>query len=251
MSSLLDVVKELVEAAGVKDAFETAEKFHLRLEQEPYEPLVIESWPASPSYMGEKRHISVAHYAERDGESLADPDILMTNSGYPIEIQQLLGYTRVLSIGANGKTYVNTRAKLDLDDFMALWAENIRSQGWLEVAAKWKIMAEKLYCQAARFASKKAAGEAYLPIQALIFDERNNCDLSAYRIKLNEGWHVIVLGEQPADAINQRIELLLTKGVLVNLRAIRPDAFLFLLNRRAEANKIAPWVELHRETPEE
>src|SRR6266849_1168455 len=59
---LLAVINELVTAAGVHEQFQTGREFHLRLEHEPYEPLVIESWPADISYGGEKRHISVAHY---------------------------------------------------------------------------------------------------------------------------------------------------------------------------------------------
>jgi hypothetical protein len=86
-SPLLAVVHELVTAAGVRQAFETEREFHLRLEQEAYMPLVIESWSAIPSYRSEKRHISVAHYYQQGGDTIADPDILMTDSGYPIEIQ--------------------------------------------------------------------------------------------------------------------------------------------------------------------
>jgi hypothetical protein len=137
-SSLLDVVKEIVEAAGKTQEFETAQEFHLKLEQEVYEPLVIESWPAMSSYLGEKRQISVAHYFYQEGDAIADPDILMTDEGYPIEMQQVLGYTSVLSKSARGATLINARAKHEVEAFMDMWAQNIRDQGWLEVAAKLK-----------------------------------------------------------------------------------------------------------------
>src|SRR5712692_3620527 len=93
---LLAVVNELVTAAGLHEQFQTGREFHLHLEHEPYEPLVIESWPADVSYVGEKRHISVAHYYYQEGDAIADPDILMTDTGYPIEIQMPLIYTQVL-----------------------------------------------------------------------------------------------------------------------------------------------------------
>ena len=56
------------------------------------------------------------------------------------------------------------------------------------------------YYQAARFKNKKAAGAVYIVVQELIYQDID-CDLSAYRIKLNNVWHVIVIGEKPSDAI--------------------------------------------------
>jgi hypothetical protein len=34
------------------------------------------------------------------------------------------------------------------------------------------------YCLAARFASKEKAGAVYFPIQLIIFEEKDDCDLS-------------------------------------------------------------------------
>ncbi len=102
------------------------------------------------------------------------------------------------------------------------------------------------YYQAARFASKAKAGQVYTPLQEIIFQE--DCDLSAYRIRITEGWHVIVLGEKPSDQLHQRIEALLTNGTLVNLRS---DVLAYLQRRRARAEKIAPWVEVHYQHEEE
>jgi uncharacterized protein DUF6908 len=135
---LLKVVHDLATAAGVHDQFQTAQEFHLRLEHEPYEPLVIESWPASTSYVGEKRHISVAHYYYQEGDAIADPDILMTDTGYPIEMQRPLLYTQVLWHDPQRGTLVNTRAKRDIEEFMRMWARNIKDQGWLGVAKEYK-----------------------------------------------------------------------------------------------------------------
>ena len=54
-----------MKAHGLFEKFQTQTDFHVRLEQESYEPLVIE------------RHgelISVAHYFEQGGDLIADPD---------------------------------------------------------------------------------------------------------------------------------------------------------------------------------
>ena len=44
---LLQRVHAVIRAAGLFEEFESAERFSLRVENEPYIPLVIESWPAS------------------------------------------------------------------------------------------------------------------------------------------------------------------------------------------------------------
>ena len=102
------------------------------------------------------------------------------------------------------------------------------------------------YYQAARFANKAKAGQVYTPLQAIIYQER--CDLSAYRLKITEGWHVVVVGEKPNDQLHLRIEALLTQGTLVTLR---PDVLDYLQSRRAQATQIGPWVERHLDVPDE
>ncbi len=107
------------------------------------------------------------------------------------------------------------------------------------------------YCQTARFPNKAAAGEIYTSLQTLVFEEQNNCDLSVYRLKITEGWHMVVLGETPDDKLHQRIEALLSKGTIVNLQHERPDVIDYLQSRRVQAIQIAPWVEGHYHTTEE
>jgi hypothetical protein len=104
------------------------------------------------------------------------------------------------------------------------------------------------YYQAARFPSKDKAGAAYFPIQQILFEAQDECDLSAYRLKLEGAWHVVVLGEKPPDKLHVRIEALLTNGVLVT---IRQDALSYLQDRRKEATLLGPWVEVHYQHPEE
>jgi len=105
------------------------------------------------------------------------------------------------------------------------------------------------YFQAARFPTEREAGKVYFPIQQIIFAAKDACDLSAYRFRITEGWHVVVLGEQPPANLHQRIEALLTQGTLVNLQSTRPDVITWLQKRRGQAAKIAPWVEGHYDHP--
>ena len=109
-------------------------------------------------------------------------------------------------------------------------------------------MSANPYYLAARFPNEKKAGAVYFPLQQMIFEARDDCDLSAYRFKLENVWHVVVLGEQPPNELHQRIEAELTNGVLVSLRKEVLD---YLQDRRAEASLLGPWVEGHYKNPEE
>jgi hypothetical protein len=97
------------------------------------------------------------------------------------------------------------------------------------------------YYQAARFPNKKEAGTVYDAVQALIYADID-CDLSAYRFKLNTTWHVVVIGEKPSDKLHVDIEAQLTNGTLVTLDS---NVLYELLARRVEAIQLGPWVEGH------
>jgi hypothetical protein len=109
---------------------------------------------------------------------------------------------------------------------------------------------ETPYFQAARFPNKKKAGEVYFPLQKLLYETRDECDISVYRLQITEGWHVVVLGEKPPGALHVQIEALLTQGTLVSL-SDRPDVLRFLQHRRAQATRLGPWVEGHYRSSEE
>src|SRR5436305_11926275 len=101
------------------------------------------------------------------------------------------------------------------------------------------------YYQAARYPNKAAAGKAYDPIQAIIYEEK--CDLSAYRFfeQNQRKWYVVVIGERPSPQIHQRIETILytlTRGERVSLDS---ETLIFLLARRAQQSLLGPWVEHH------
>lgn len=98
------------------------------------------------------------------------------------------------------------------------------------------------YYLTARFSSKEQAGEVYFPVQKMIFEAKDDCDLSAYRLAVSGVWHVVVLGVKPPEELYLRIEAVLTRGVLVNLRA---DVLRYLYGRRSDATQLGPWVEGH------
>jgi hypothetical protein len=103
------------------------------------------------------------------------------------------------------------------------------------------------YYQAARFKDKKTAGAIYIVVQELIYQDID-CDLSAYRIKLNNVWHVIVIGAKPSERLHVEIEAQLTNGVLVTVDS---DTLHFLMRRRGQATKLGPWIEVHYSHDEE
>jgi hypothetical protein len=114
--------------------------------------------------------------------------------------------------------------------------------------SKEEAIMEHPYYLSARFLTKAKAGEAYFPLQQFLFEVKNECDLSVYRLKITEGWHIVVVGVKPSDAQHAHIEALLTKGTLVSL-AHRPDVLRYLQSRRAEAIQLGPWVEAHYNHP--
>lgn len=106
------------------------------------------------------------------------------------------------------------------------------------------------YYQAARFPSKQKAGETYFPLQQMIYEVKNECDLSVYRYKSmrKNMWYVVVVGEKPPDSLHVAIEAQLTNGTLTSLDA---DELTYLLARRSEAIQLGPWVEGHYQQSEE
>lgn len=129
---------ELVQAAGVFTEFETADRFALRLEREPYMPLVIASWPTPDPLQGERRRILLAHYVIEDGHAVPDPALEMTDCGFPIRLlQRVFGMMESRILWRDLVTHevmVNPAAKRSLAGFLRSWAREIKRQDYLAAA---------------------------------------------------------------------------------------------------------------------
>jgi hypothetical protein len=115
---------------------------HLRLENESYEPLVIERIA--------EHQVSIAHYYYQNGDAIADPDVVLFTAyaeWAPISIQQptvalmgcaLGGYRVVAELTEDGANIARfyPQAQADVAGFCSLWARNLKAQGWLDHAIK-------------------------------------------------------------------------------------------------------------------
>ena len=115
---------------------------HLRLENDPFEPLVIERIA--------EHQVSVAHYFTQGGDAIADPDVVLF-TGYaewvPISIQQptvclmgcaLDGYRVVAEVSDDGARIarVYPDGQSEIASFCNTWARNLKAQGWLDHAVR-------------------------------------------------------------------------------------------------------------------
>ena len=116
---------------------------HLRINNKPYMPLVIEC-------IG-KNLISVAHYYTQNGDLCADPDVVFLvgcdGEWYPVEWttpQMMLmgrvvgGYQRYVEVDAENGTWLKAdlRGQRDLAIFCNQWADNIKMQGFVEASGQ-------------------------------------------------------------------------------------------------------------------
>jgi hypothetical protein len=83
--------------------------------------------------------ISVAHYFEMNSDLVAEPDIVFfvdtAGAWFPISISQsMTGWREDAELNDAGTAIVRYRpqAQKDLAEFVEMWAQNIRDQGWLE-----------------------------------------------------------------------------------------------------------------------
>lgn len=96
------------------------------------------------------------------------------------------------------------------------------------------------YVKAAQYRSDEPALLAYKQAQDLIF--ATDCDLSAYRIRFKDSPHVVVIGTNPLQEIDQRLGEILKSGQQTSLP---PDVVNTLVQRRRAAGQLGPWVEGH------
>jgi len=136
------VVLELLAKHGLTQAFEQAGggEFHLRLENEPYMPLVIEKIAGD--------QVSVAHYFTQNGDAMRDPELTFLLPDWsPTSItQDPVGHYACVGNLPQGS---RQRARLlaDLTSFARTWARNIQAQGFADAASA-RVKASSLTHQA-------------------------------------------------------------------------------------------------------
>lgn len=96
------------------------------------------------------------------------------------------------------------------------------------------------YQRAARCAADRPAMRAYTQAQDAVFT--TDCDLSVYRLLIDQVSHVAVVGTAPPPALDARLARILATGEPVALPATVVQQ---LLERRAQARRQGPWVERH------
>jgi hypothetical protein len=119
------VVETILEVHGLTDAFMGSTEFHLKLENLPYMPLVIER-------QGDEA--AVVHYFTQHGDIMADPELVFRLWHWtPTSItQHPVGVYRQVFMFVNGRQMVNARLLHELEYFARLWAINLRAQGFLD-----------------------------------------------------------------------------------------------------------------------
>ena len=135
-------MKRVIEALAQKHGIDLSQvEAHLRLDLPHFDRLTIEN-------IGFQR-ISVAHYFERNGDLVAEPDVVfftgLDGKWIPIEItQSMTGWTAYVHFDDSGTQIerVNTRGQADLAAFTQQWAQNLIDQGWLEKGVKHEREAE-------------------------------------------------------------------------------------------------------------
>lgn len=121
------VVETILRAHGLTQAFAEATEFHLKLENAPYMPLVIER-------QGDV--VAVMHYFIQQGDVMRDPEVEFKLPHWtPTSItQHPVGIYREVSTFANDRHMLNSRLLRELEAFARLWAMNLRAQGFTDPA---------------------------------------------------------------------------------------------------------------------
>lgn len=129
------VIQAILQRHNLIDTFDTAADFHLRIENEPYLPLIIERHGSE---------VSVAHHFSQNGDSMRDPELTFALPGWlPTSITQdpVGRYACVDDLpqgSRQSRKAGRQRARLlaDLTSFARTWARNIQAQGFADEDVK-------------------------------------------------------------------------------------------------------------------
>jgi hypothetical protein len=100
------------------------------------------------------------------------------------------------------------------------------------------------YVDARRFPDEESAARAYREGQQALHKDAGKSDVSIYRFQSGPDFtnHVVVLGDPPPRVLQEKLEIAFGMGERVSIDA---DILQHLLDRRAQAKQLGPWVERH------
>ena len=167
------ILYDILRQHHLAETFESATDFHLRLENPPYLPLVIE------------RHgdeVSVAHYFTHAlrGDAMRDPEMTFRLPGWtPTSITQdpVGQYACIDDLPEGSRQRANLLA--DLMVFAHAWARNIRAQGFAggEVKVSSLTHSTALECNAQTEAHEGSAPDVHLEMR---YEDRFASDHEVY-----------------------------------------------------------------------
>ena len=131
-------IQQMIDQHG---GFEAVRTRYLRLENPPFMRLVIEV--IGGPYPNGAYEVSVAHYAEQNGDAMRDPEITFlvalaeqgsTWTPLTFENSYLGCYQVVASVSSAGLIEARDPSLMrDLRDFATQWDRNLKGQGFMEV----------------------------------------------------------------------------------------------------------------------
>lgn len=127
----METVQAIIDRHG---GIEALKENYIRIENEPYMPLVIE-WVGSGPHQTEL--VSVAHYYTQNGDAMRDPEIvfIVSKLGFwvPMSFQQdnLALYQEAVTI-RDGSFFMKAALIRNIQEFAQMWDRNIAAQGFLK-----------------------------------------------------------------------------------------------------------------------
>jgi len=135
-------ILDLVDAAGVRQAFERQEGFSLRLDNGDGLPLCLHAWTSTAHAPEVTREVTLAKVVyldpgshEEHGGEVSDPTLTLSGSGELLHLRRLYGEWHLVYEQVAPDIYApNHHARASIARFARAWANTLREEGWLALA---------------------------------------------------------------------------------------------------------------------
>lgn len=127
-------IQKIIDLFG---GMESLKRDYIRLENDPYMRLVIESIGTGPRGLP---MVSVAHYSEQNDDAMRDPEMTFEidplGGWHPVSfLADFTGtYQECVFTNDAGQTMIRPRLVRELKSFAVVWNRNIGEQGFVQVA---------------------------------------------------------------------------------------------------------------------